>query len=169
MLYENKGHTQIVGYSDVDWASSPTNRRCTLRYRVFIRGNLISWKSKKQDVVARSSAKAEYRTMTLATCELIWLKHLLKELRFGKDEWMKLICDNQVALHISSNLVFHERTKHIEVDCHCIREKIASGCMTTSFVKSKDQLADIFTKSFRGPRIKYICNKLGAFDLYAPA
>ncbi|RVW46868.1 Retrovirus-related Pol polyprotein from transposon RE2 [Vitis vinifera] len=94
---------------------------------------------------------------------------LLEELRFGKDEQMKLICDNQAALHIASNPVFHERTKHIEVDCHFIREKIASGCVATSFVNSNDQLADIFTKSLRGPRIKYICNKLGAYDIYAPA
>ena len=87
---------------------------------MFIGGNLRSWKSKKQDVVARSSVEAEYQAMTLATCELIWLKHLLQELKFGKDEQMKHLCDNQVALHISSNLVFHERTKHIEVDCHFI-------------------------------------------------
>ena len=107
--------------------------------------------------------------MTLATCELIWLRHLLLELRFGKDEQMKLLCDNQVALHIVSNPVFHERTKHIEVNCHFIREKIVLGCMTTSFVNSSDQLVDVFTKSLRGFRIKYICNKLGAFDLYAPA
>ena len=106
--------------------------------------------------------------MALTTCELIWLKHLLQELRFGKGEQMKLIYDNQATLHISSNPVFYEMTKHIEVDCRFIREKIVSGCMTTSFVNSNDQLADIFTKSLRGPKIKYICDKLGAFDVYAP-
>ena len=82
---------------------------------------------------------------------------------------MKLICDNQAALHIASNVVFHERTKYIEVDCHFIRKKIASECVATSFVNSNDQLVDIFTKSLRGPRIKYICNKFGAYDVYAPA
>ena len=126
VLYENRGHTQIVGYSDADWAGSPIDRRSTSGYCVFIRGNLISWKTKKQDVVAKSSAEAKYRAMALAPCELIWLKHLLQELRFGKDEQMKLICDNQDALHISSNPVFHERTKHIKVDCHFIKGKIAS-------------------------------------------
>jgi len=85
---------------------------------------LISRKNKKQSVAARSSAEAEYRTMALATCELIWLNQLLKELQFGKDTQMTLICDNHVALDISSNPIFHERTKHIEIDCHFIREKI---------------------------------------------
>ena len=70
-------------------------------------------------------------------------------------------------MHISCNSVFHEMTKHIKVDCHFIKEKIASGCMTTSFVNSNDQLKDIFTKSLRSPRIKYICDKFDIFDLYA--
>ena len=70
--------------------------------------------------MARSNAEAEYQTMTLATCELIWLKLLLQELRFVKDGQMTLVCDNEAALHVASDPVFHERTKHIEVDCHFI-------------------------------------------------
>ena len=101
---------KFVGYNDANWIGSPINRCSTSGYCVFIGGNLISWKSEKQDVVERPSAESEYRAMALATCELIWLKHLLQELRFVKDKQMKFICDNQATLHISSNQVFHERT-----------------------------------------------------------
>jgi len=119
--------------------------------------------------VAKSSAEAEYRTMASAACELVWLKQLLRELQFRDVTQMTLVCDNQATLHISSNLVFHERTKHMEIDCHFILEKIMFGDIKIEFVNSSDQLADIFTKSLRGPRIDYICNKLGTYDLYAPA
>jgi len=119
LLYGHSNHSKVVCYSDANWVGSPSNRRSTYGYCVLICDNFISWKSKKH-VMARSNAEVEYRVMASATCELIWLKHLLKELQFGEITQMTLICNNQVALHISSNPIFHERTKHIEIDCHFI-------------------------------------------------
>ena len=87
---------------------SPSDRRSISSYRVMTRGNLVYWKSKKKDVVARLSGEAKYQAIALATCELIWLKHLLQELRFGNINQMHLICDNQAALHIASNPMFHK-------------------------------------------------------------
>lgn len=105
--------------------------------------------------------------MAHATCELLWLNHLLQELHFCEVDLMELVCDNQSTLHLSSNLVFHERTKHIEVDYHFLREKIVTGTIKIAFVDSNYQLADLFTKSLRRPRITYICNKMDAYDVYA--
>ena len=119
LLFEDQGHEHIIGYTDADWAGSPSDKRSTSEYCVLVGGNLVWWKSKKQNVIARSSAESKYRAMATTTCELVWLK-----LKFGKIDQMELVCDNQAALHIASNLVFHERTKHIEIDCHFVREKI---------------------------------------------
>jgi len=155
LLYEDKGNTHVTGYCDADWAGSPIDRCSTTRYCVFIRGNLISWKSKKHNVVARSSAEAEYREMASTTCELMWIKQLLQELKFCEVLQMQLYCDNQEALHIASNPIFHERTKHIEVDYYFVREELMAKEISTEKIGSNDQLADILTKSLRGPRIQF--------------
>jgi hypothetical protein len=88
--------------------------------------NLMTWKNKKQNVVARSSVEAEYRVMTSTASELIWIKQLLQDMKIKCNEPMQMYCDNQAAKHIASNSVFHERTKHIEVDCHFVRENVQS-------------------------------------------
>jgi len=119
-------HSKVVCYSNADRTGSSSDRRSTSGYCVLIGDNLISWKSEKQHVVTRSSAEAEYKVTVSATYEFIWLKHLLKELQFGEAIQMTLIFDNQAAIHISSNPVFHEMTKPIEIDCHFVQEKIIS-------------------------------------------
>ncbi|RVW46067.1 Retrovirus-related Pol polyprotein from transposon RE1 [Vitis vinifera] len=124
MLYNNHGHAQIECFTDVDWAGSKADGRSTTGFCVFVGGNFVSWKSKKQNVVSRSSAESEYRAMVQATCEIMWLYHLLTEIGIKTPMPAKLWCDNQTTIHIASNPVYHERTKHIEVDCHFIREKI---------------------------------------------
>lgn len=130
---------------------------------------MVSWKSKKQNVVSRSSAKSEYRSMAQSTCELMWIHQLLSEIGINNSLAMKLWCDNQATLHIVSNPIFHERTMHIEVNCHFVREKIQQNLVSASHVRTGEQLADIFTKSLSGPRIDYICDKMGMINMYAPS
>jgi hypothetical protein len=112
----------LCGYFDADLAGS-CDRKSTTEFCIFLGGNLVIWRSKKQNFVARSSSEAEYRTMVSTASELVWIKQLLEDLGIKIESPMKMHYDNQVARHIASNPVFHERTKHIEVDCHFVREK----------------------------------------------
>ena len=120
-------------------------------------------------MVVRSSAEAEYRTMVVAACEITWPRQLLQQPKCGDTQNTKLICDNQAVIHIASNPVFHERTKHNEIDCHFVTEKVLLGEIITDFVSSSYQLADIFTKSLKGSHVHNICNKLESYDIYALA
>ncbi|EOX92639.1 Uncharacterized protein TCM_001554 [Theobroma cacao] len=156
VVYEDHGHTQVDSFTDADWAGSPDDRKSTTRYCMFVAGNLVSWKSKKQNVAARSSAESEYRAMAQTTCKLMWIHHVLEEIGFADSSPMRLWHDNQAAMHISSNPVFHERTKHIEVDCHFVREKIQQKLIPTSYVSTGEQLANLFTKNLSRVRIDYI-------------
>ncbi|KAG7588726.1 Integrase catalytic core [Arabidopsis suecica] len=141
--------TEIVGYCDADYGGDRNDRHSTTGFCTFIGGNLVTWKSKKQKVVSCSSAEAEYRAMKKLTNELTWLKALLKDFGIEQKTPITFHCDNQAAIHIANNPVFHERTKHVEIDCHKTREKIQDGTILPCYTESSDQLADIFTKAAR--------------------
>ena len=147
ILYSNHGHNRVKCFTNADCAGSKEDRRSTSGYCVFVVGNLVSWKSKKQGVLSRSSAESKYKAMTQSVCEIMWLHQLLMEVGSKTVVPAKLWCDNQAALHIASNPVFHERTKHIEIDCHFVCEKIQFGLISTRYVKTREQLGDIFTKA----------------------
>ncbi|XP_074282629.1 uncharacterized protein LOC141607169 [Silene latifolia] len=161
VLFASSSAARLTAYCDSDWASCAYNRKSTIGYCVLLRQSPISWKSKKQSVVSRSSTEAEYRATAMTTCEITWLFHLLQDLGLSHLGPAHLKCDNQAALAIAANPVYHERTKHIEVDCHFIREKIQQGLLTTSYVNTKEQVADILTKSCPVSQHHYLMSKMG--------
>ena len=125
----------LQAYSNADWASDPTDRRSTTGYCFLLDDSLISWRNKKQIVVARSSTEVEYRALAATTAELIWL---LQDLGVDCSTATKLNCDNRSAIQIAHNDVFHERTKYIEIDCHFIRHHLLQGTLTLQSVSSQD-------------------------------
>ncbi|KAM2715749.1 hypothetical protein EV2_045315 [Malus domestica] len=168
MRFPSPNSLKLKAYCDFDWAGCPTTWRSTAGYCVFLGNSLISWKSKRHKIVSLSYAEAEYRSMAAACCKLAWLQSLFQDLQI-QDQWSAtLLCDNQVALHSAANPMFHERTRHIEIDCHFVRDKIMEGKIVTGFVPSISQLADLFTKALRKERFHSLLCKLGVHNIHSP-
>ncbi|XP_071741310.1 uncharacterized mitochondrial protein AtMg00810-like [Rutidosis leptorrhynchoides] len=138
--------TSLVAYSDADWAGCPTTRHSTSGYCVFLGNNLLSWSSKRQPTPSRSSAEAEYRGVANAVAETCWIRNLLRELHCPLFSATLVYCDNVSSVYMSSNPVQHQRTKHIEIDIHFVRDLVAQGQVRVLHVPSRYQYADIFTK-----------------------
>ncbi|GKB76330.1 ribonuclease H-like domain-containing protein, partial [Tanacetum coccineum] len=138
--------TDLVAYSDADWAGCPTTRRSTSGYCVFLGNNLLSWSSKRQPTLSRSSAEAEYYGVANVVAETCWLRNLLRELHTPLSSATHVYCDNFSAVYLSCNPVKHQRTKHIEIDIHFVRDLGATVQVRVLHVPSRYQFIDIFTK-----------------------
>ncbi|KAG7546410.1 Integrase catalytic core [Arabidopsis suecica] len=168
ILLSSSSDLQLKAFSDSDHAGCPLTRRSLTGYLVKLGTSPVSWKTKKQDKVSRSSAEAEYRAMAMTCQELMWVKEVLISLGITHDQPMQLFCDSQSALHIASNPVFHERTKHIESDCHFIRDELIAGNIIFSHISTTVQPADIFTKALGSQQFRFLRDKLGVCNLHAP-
>lgn len=166
IFFSRTSEMQLIGYSDADWAGCMDSRKSISGYCFFIGKSLVSWRAKKQATVSRSSSEAEYRALSSAACELQWLLYLFADLRVQLTRTPTLYCDNQSAVHIASNPVFHERTKHLEIDCHLVREKLLKGTLKLLPVSTSDQVADFLTKALAPPKFHDFVSKLSMINIY---
>jgi len=146
LLLRPSSQGELTVYSDADWAGCPDTRKSKSGYAELLGDNLVSWSSKRQNTVSRSSAEAEYRAVANGVAEATWLRQLLLELHAPPRHASLVYCDNINAVYVSSNPVQHQRTKHIEIDLHFVRERVAIGDVRVMHVPTSSQYADIFTK-----------------------
>ena len=145
--YSCKSPISLLGFTNSDWGGDIDDRKSAGGYIFQLGSNPITWSSKKQATTSLSSCEAEYRATKEVRNEVVWLQHILCELGFEQSSTTTLYCDNQSVIQIASNLVFHAKTKHIEIDVHYIRDLVQENIVNLQFCPSEDQTVDIFTKS----------------------
>lgn len=155
----------ITAYCDSVWDSCPLSRWSFTGYITKLGLFAISWKTKKHNIVSRSSAEAEYRSMATTICEIIWLRILLIDMGLNIDQPTVLYCDNQAAIHIFANPLCHELTKHIKIDCHFVREKLCSNIICLAHIHTRHQPADVFTKALGSDQHHYLLCKLDMLNI----
>ncbi|CAN6459492.1 unnamed protein product [Victoria cruziana] len=160
LFLSSSSKLELIAYTDADWGGDPNNRRSTTGFCVFLGDSLISWRCKKQIKVSLSSTEAEYRAMATTSMEVIWLKSLLLDMGISLTGAIKLFGDNKSAIYIASNHTFHERTKHIEMNCHYVRDEVLKKNIELSYIPSEFQLGDFFTKGLAAPRFHFLLGKL---------
>ena len=152
---------ELVGFSDSDFAGDCHDRKSTSGYIFFYAGMAVSWSSQKQSIVALSSCEAEYIAATSATCQAIWMYRLISELTSNGVSTARLMVDNQSAITLSKNTGHHNRSKHIDTHYHFIRECVEEKKIEISFVRTEDQLADMFTKALGRQKFQEMRDRIG--------
>ncbi|KAM0961429.1 hypothetical protein ACFX2A_021177 [Malus domestica] len=155
-----KSSLHVTAFSDADWAGCVFDRHSTNGYCVYIGSNLISWSAKKQHTVARSSTEAEYRSLAHISAEITWICKIFNDIAFPLSKVSVLWCENISTIFLTSNPIFHARTKHVEIDYHYIRELVLASLLFVRFVPSHNQIADIHTKSLSKAQFQLLKSKL---------
>jgi len=171
LCYENKhnqGQVNLSVYCDADWANDKDERKSTSGYIIFLNNCPIIWNSKKQKTVALSSAEAEYMAISGAAQEVLWCLRLLKELHVDIKLPIQLYCDNMSAISISQHDGNHQRTKHIDIRHHFVRELVKNGTLQINWTPTKTQMADILTKSVSSSVFKIHVGKIMSTKLNGP-
>lgn len=163
LRYSKQNGIHLHGFSDSNWGGDAIDRCSTTGYSIFHGSNLISWISKKQRIVSRSSTEAEYRAVANTTSELAWIESLLREIGFSLAATPTLWCDNLSTTYLTSNPIFHSRTKHLELDFHFVRERVAAKSLIVRYISTEDQVADVFTKPLSRHRFQVLRDKLAVF------
>ncbi|KAJ0558737.1 putative RNA-directed DNA polymerase [Helianthus annuus] len=153
LKYQAGGDGRLVGYSDSSFGTDVEDRRGTSGTVFYFANNVITWSSQKQRTVALSSCEAEFMAATTAACQALWLRNLLSEVSGSESQCVELMVDNEGAIALMKNPVFHGRSKHIDTKYHFIRECVERGLIVVKHVNGNLQKADIFTKSL--PRLKF--------------
>ncbi|CAL1357179.1 unnamed protein product [Linum trigynum] len=160
IMFPSAGSPTLRAYSDSDFAGCIDTRRSTSGWCVQFGDAFISWRCKKQDKVSKSSTEAEYRAMSEVGSEVVWLRRLLSDFGISCPLPMDLYVDNTSAIRIAENPVLHDRTKHIEIHVHYIRDLVREGTLRLHHLQTEEQVADLFTKAFSTSRHWFLGNKL---------
>ena len=162
IIYTKDGNNNYIsGYCDADYAGDIASAKSTSGYVFYIANGPITWKSKLQTIIAQSTTEAEYIAINIAAKEAVYIKSLLKELGLYKQNKLPLYTDNNRALLLANNPIFHERTKHIAVKYYYIRDLINKGIINLIYISSKEQKADGFTKALDKVKFREFIRILG--------
>lgn len=161
LWYDRNSDFTLKTFIDVDWAGCVEDRKSTSGGAFFLENRLVSWLSKKRDCIAQSTVESKYVAIANNYTQVIWMKHMLKDIGVTFEELIVIYCDNTSTINMSKNLVMYSKTKHISIKYHFLRDKVVGKEVRLEYVSTKEQIVDIFTKTLPKDAFEYLRGMLG--------